>query len=97
MVRDLGHVLNREHAEIGVLLSMAEPTQPMRAEAAGAGFYKSPLTDSRHPKLQILTVAQLLAGQGIDYPRGIAQNVSFDRRATRQQRQQAESLFDDAE
>ena len=97
MVRDLGHILNREHAEIGVLLSMAEPTQPMRAEAAGAGFYKSPLTDSRHPKLQILTVAQLLAGLGIDYPRGIAQNVSFDRRATRQQRQQAESLFDDAE
>jgi len=97
MVRDLGHILNREHAEIGVLLSMAEPTQPMRAEAAGASFYKSPLTDSRHPKLQILTVAQLLTGQGIDYPRGIAQNVSFDRRATRQQRQQAESLFDDAE
>lgn len=97
MVRDLGHVVSREKGQIGVLLSMTEPTQPMRAEAAGAGFYKSPLTGSRHPRLQIMTVAQLLTGHGIDYPRSIAQNVSYDRRSTRQERQQTESLFDDAE
>jgi hypothetical protein len=41
-LRDLRGVLDREHAEIGVLLCMEEPTGPMRKEAASAGFYKSP-------------------------------------------------------
>ena len=41
-VRDLRGVVEREQAEIGVLITMQEPTQPMRAEAAGAGFYHSP-------------------------------------------------------
>ncbi len=65
-LRDLRGVLDREKAEIGVLLCMEEPTKPMRAEAAGAGFYKTPY--GNHPRLQILTVAQLLEGARIDYP-----------------------------
>ena len=55
-------------AAIGVLLTLQAPTDPMRAEAAGAGWYESPL-GTRHPRLQILTIAELLAGKGIDYPR----------------------------
>lgn len=65
-LRDLRGVLEREKAEIGVLLCMEDPTKPMRAEAAGAGFYKTPY--GNHPKLQILTVEQLLGGARIDYP-----------------------------
>jgi hypothetical protein len=65
-LRDLRGVLEREKAEIGVLLCMEEPTKPMRAEAAGAGFYKTPY--GNHPRLQILTVGQLLEGLRIDYP-----------------------------
>ena len=38
----------------------------MRAEAASAGFYKSPY--GQHPRLQLLTVGQLLKGESIDYP-----------------------------
>ena len=67
-LRDLRGVLDRENAEIGVLIIMQEPTQPMRGEAAGAGFYHSPGWDQNYPKLQILTVAELLAGIGIDMP-----------------------------
>ena len=66
-VRDLRGVVEREKAEIGVLLSMQKPTKPMRAEAAGAGFYNSPW-GTKHPRLQILTVADLLSGKGIDMP-----------------------------
>ena len=66
-VRDLRGVLEREKANIGVLLSMRPPTKPMRAEAAGAGFYDSPW-GTKHPRLQILTVADLLGGKGIDMP-----------------------------
>ena len=40
-VRDLVGTITREKAEIGVFISMAEPTREMRKEAASAGFYKS--------------------------------------------------------
>lgn len=66
-LRDLRGVLDREGAEIGVLIAMREPTQPMRAEAAGAGHYESPWGTS-HPRLQILTVEELLGGKRIDMP-----------------------------
>ncbi len=76
-VRDLRGVLDREKAEIGVLISMEEPTAPMRAEAASAGFYVSPFTQRRHPRIQLLTVAQLLDGKGIDYPPSNVVNRTF--------------------
>jgi site-specific DNA-methyltransferase (adenine-specific) len=68
MVRDLVGVLQREQAQIGVLISFSEPTQPMRQEAASAGFYTSAW--GQHPKIQLLTVAELLAGKRIDMPAG---------------------------
>ncbi len=75
-VRDLRGVLEREGAEIGALLTMQEPTQPMRSEAAGAGFYKSPW-GQQYPRLQILTIADLLNGKHIDYPPPTQTNVTF--------------------
>jgi len=65
-LRDLHGVLEREKAEIGVLLCMEEPTAPMRKECASAGFYTSPW--GKHARLQILTVEDLLTGKGIDRP-----------------------------
>jgi hypothetical protein len=65
-LRDLRGVLDRELAEIGVLLCMEEPTGPMRKEAASAGFYTSPW--GKHPKLQILTIEDLLTGKTLDRP-----------------------------
>jgi len=65
-VRDLRGVLDREEADIGVLISLEEPTGPMRKEAASAGFYTSPW--GKHPRLQLLTVDDLLTGRGIDRP-----------------------------
>jgi site-specific DNA-methyltransferase (adenine-specific) len=67
-VRDLIGVLQREQAQVGVLISLNEPTQPMRQEAAGAGFYTSPW--GQHPKIQLMTVAELLEGKQIDMPAG---------------------------
>jgi hypothetical protein len=66
-VRDLRGVLDREKAQIGVLLSMKEPTEPMKNEAVSAGFYDSPW-GTKHPRLQLLTVEELLAGKKIDMP-----------------------------
>jgi len=67
-VRDLRGVIEREKAEIGVLITMQEPTGPMRTEVAGGGFYHSPSWNRDYPRLQILTVAELLAGKKIEMP-----------------------------
>lgn len=72
-VRDLRGVLDREKAEIGVLVTMEQPTQPMRTEAASAGFYKAPWGKD-YPRIQLLTVADLLSGKGVAFPR---ENVTF--------------------
>lgn len=67
MVRDLVGTVTREKADLGVLLTFTKPTRPMETEAADGGFYVSPM-GGKHPKIQILTVRDLLAGKGIDYP-----------------------------
>jgi hypothetical protein len=66
-VRDLRGVVDREKADIGLLITMEDPTAPMRREAASAGFYDSPW-GTKHPKIQILTVGELLDGKLIDAP-----------------------------
>ena len=76
-VRDLRGVLERETAQIGVLISMEKSTSSMRKEAAGAGFYKSPWR--KHPVMQILAVEELLKGKKIDYPDVPGVNVTFKR------------------
>jgi len=65
-LRDLRGVIDREEAQIGVLISLQTPTAPMRVEAASAGFYESAW--GKHPRLQLLTVEELLAGDRIDMP-----------------------------
>jgi DNA modification methylase len=67
-IRDLKGVLDREKAAIGVLVSMQEPTSSMKTEAATAGFYDSATWGRKYPKVQLLTVAELLAGKKIEMP-----------------------------
>jgi len=68
-VRDLRGVLEREKAEIGIFISFEEPTRPMLKEAAEAGFYKSgPLDELVYPRIQILTIQQILDGKQPEYP-----------------------------
>ena len=66
-VRDLRGVVERENAAIGVLITLEAPTRNMKTEAAGAGFYESPW-QTKHPRIQILTIEELLAGKKIDFP-----------------------------
>ena len=66
-VRELPGILDREKAHIGVLVTLEAPTQPMKTEAASAGFYQSPW-GTKHPKVQILTVREILTGKQVDMP-----------------------------
>lgn len=94
-VRDLKGVLVREKAEIGVLITMEEATQPMRVEAASAGFYDSPWGPTQYPKMQILTIKELLDGKQIDMPPVSQVNQTF-KRASKQKREDhvQGSIFD---
>jgi site-specific DNA-methyltransferase (adenine-specific) len=74
-VRALGHVVTREGADIGVLITLEEPSGPMRADAASAGYYTSRW--GQHPRLQILTIRELLEGKRIDMPQTRGVNVTF--------------------
>lgn len=67
-VRDLRGVLERENAAIGVLIAMEPFTKPMQTEAVTAGFFESQVWGKKYPMLQLLTIADLLAGKRIDMP-----------------------------
>jgi DNA modification methylase len=75
-VRDLRGVVDREKADMGVLISLEEPTGLMRKEAASAGFYTSPW--GKHARLQLITVEDLLTGKNIDRP-PLQTSVTFKR------------------
>lgn len=68
-VRDLRGVLEREKAEIGVFITLEPATKPMLKEAVEAGFYKSPAYEKLFPRLQILSIEELLNETSIQYPR----------------------------
>jgi site-specific DNA-methyltransferase (adenine-specific) len=73
-LRDLRGVIERERAQIGVLISLQELTRAMRMEAA-AGFYTTGWNES-YPRLQLLTVAELLDGTRVAYP-GWSRNTTY--------------------
>ena len=76
-VRDLRGVMDRKQSEMGVLLTLEPPTAKMRTEAASAGFYESAW--GKHPRLQIVTVGELLDGRKLDAPPPRQTSVTFKR------------------
>jgi DNA modification methylase len=67
-IRDLKGTVEREKAEMGLFITLAEPTRPMQTEAVSAGYYESEMGES-YPKIQILTIEGLLSGQQkAEYP-----------------------------
>ncbi len=67
MIRDLGHVIDRERAKIGLFITLAEPTGPMKTEAIKAGFIDTPF-HGKVPKIQILTIKELFDGRKPQIP-----------------------------
>lgn len=76
-VRELRGVLAREEADLGALLTLQPPSRDMVVEAASAGFYTSAW--GHHPRIQILTIEQLLQGARLDYPASMTSNVTLRR------------------
>ena len=87
MIATLKGDMEREDAAVGIFITLEAPTEPMRQEAIGAGFYEpESLPGNRYPKVQILTIEELLAGAQPEYPRFAAPQTF--RKAPRRKRQQ---------
>ncbi|HUY09571.1 MAG TPA: DNA methyltransferase [Candidatus Dormibacteraeota bacterium] len=68
MVRDLKGTLDRERAVIGLFVTLDEPTREMSLEASTAGLYHSDLWNRDYPKIQILSIRELLDGRHPELP-----------------------------
>ena len=80
--------MEREKAEMGLLVTLEPPTEPMRQEALAAGFYVPELfPDRRFPRVQIATIEELLGGNSPALPRGLGRTADPTfRRAARHRR-----------
>ena len=68
-VRDLlGTVSGKPGAEVGVLVSLQEPTAPMVRAARRAGVFRSGWTGRDYARIQLLTVEELLNRRMPDLP-----------------------------
>ena len=69
-VRELIHVVEREKASMGFFITLNNPTGPMKEEATKEGFYKDSF-NNEYPKVQILTVEEILNGKKPDTPQKV--------------------------
>ncbi len=87
-IRGRKAIVGGEKATIGVFITMEEPTRPMVQAAVVAGFYvPESFPDCKRPKIQILTVKDLLDGRRPEYPTAA---VIIFRKAKRYQKSEGE-------
>lgn len=94
MVRDLKGTLQREKAALGVFLTLEEPSKPMRQEAAEAGTWHSDVWNRDYPRMQILSIRELLEeGKRADLPAFVHQPYQRAERIDNQKAAEQPSLF----
>ncbi|GHO88322.1 hypothetical protein KSZ_63280 [Dictyobacter formicarum] len=62
-IRDLRGTIQREQAAIGVFITLESPSRDMITESVSAGFYHSVGWGQDYPRIQILTIDDLLRGR----------------------------------
>jgi hypothetical protein len=73
---------------MGLFITLEPSTEPMRVEAVSAGFYHSAVWDKDYPKIQILTVEDLLGGKQPALPPFAAGGFAKAPRLSRQEGEQ---------
>lgn len=74
-IRDLIGTVNNEKVAMGILITLYEPTQPMKQAAFEANHYQSPTWGHKYQKIQILTISELLDGKKPNIPHTYAQRM----------------------
>jgi site-specific DNA-methyltransferase (adenine-specific) len=94
-VREFRTVVDNAKAHIGAFITLSNPTEPMLREALSAGYYKPNVIGSAdHPKIQILTIEELLNGKKLNVP--LHEDATF-KKAERNEEEQEDkqtSLFE---
>jgi site-specific DNA-methyltransferase (adenine-specific) len=67
-VRDLVGTVQRENAAIGVLITLETPSANMITEAISAGYYHASGWNRDYPRIQVLTIDELLHGATVQMP-----------------------------
>lgn len=67
-IRDLVGTVQREQGAIGVFITLEPPTRDMKTEAASAGLYHSVGWGKDYPRIQILSITELLQGAEVKMP-----------------------------
>lgn len=62
MVRDLSGTVTAQKAQMGVLITLTKPTKGVRAAINRGGVYTHPANGQQYPRLQCITIAELLSG-----------------------------------
>ena len=62
--------VDREKAAFGVFVTLEKPTRPMKEEAVVAGDFIINFNKSKYPKIQIVTIEELLRGKKPNLPLG---------------------------
>lgn len=94
MVRDFAHVIDREKAAMGFFVTLTDPTKNMVTEGIGTGYYTSPLTGAKFPKLQVLMIEDLLSGKAqARYPRMDAGGLTFKKAKVEEKQVKQNKLF----
>jgi SAM-dependent methyltransferase len=68
MVRDLAGTVEAEKANMGVLITLTKATAKMTEAAHHTGSYEWPVDGRSYPKVQLVTIEQLLAGHRLEIP-----------------------------
>ena len=53
---------------MGVFITLEPPSEDMKVAAISDGFYTSEMWQQQYPKIQILTIEELLSGSQIQMP-----------------------------
>lgn len=67
-VRELDGTVKAQRAELGVLVTMNAPTRGMVDAANHTGSWEHPANGQKFPKIQIVSVPQIVAGERFDLP-----------------------------
>ncbi len=67
MIKTLQQTVEDQSADVGIFVTLAEPTAPMKKQALKSGLYRSQ-SGREFPRTQILTVSELIAGERPELP-----------------------------
>jgi len=70
-IRELRDTISRQNGAMGIFITLEEPTSEMMKEVKVTDPYISPRWKTEYPKIQILTIEQLLRGEKPNIPQTV--------------------------